>query len=69
MKSGLNWRYVVIAAIVVIGVSGIIEALPHAKESPRDLAIDAGILALIVALSALFANIRATLIKRRKPRA
>jgi hypothetical protein len=51
---------VILVVIAVVGISGIIEALPHASESVSDLAIDAGILAFVVAiclvLSRLFGN-------------
>lgn len=66
MSSFLTWRNLVIAFLIVLGVSGLIEALPHARESASDLLLDAGILILIVAVSALFAYVRAS---RRKGRA
>ena len=49
-------RPVALAIIAVVGISGIIEALPHASESLRDLAIDAAILAAIVIASVLLAR-------------
>jgi len=56
MKMEGRWTVIVWAAIAVVGISGIIEALPHASESLRDLAIDAAILALVIAISALLAR-------------
>jgi hypothetical protein len=56
MKMEGRWAVVVWVAIAVIGISGIIEALPKASESARDLAIDAAILALVMAVSALLAR-------------
>jgi hypothetical protein len=56
MKMEGRWTVIVWVAIAVIGISGIIEALPHASESLRDLAIDAAILALVIAVSALLAR-------------
>ena len=44
---------VVLVVIAVVGISGIIEALPHASESVGDLAIDAAILALVIAVCVL----------------
>ena len=52
MKSRLTWRNLLIAFLILLGVSGVIEALPHASETTGDLLIDAGILVLIVAISA-----------------
>jgi hypothetical protein len=65
MKSLLTSRNLIIAFLAILGVSGLIEALPRAHESTGDLLIDAGILALIIAVSVVFANIRAA---RRKSR-
>jgi len=56
MKMEGRWAIVVWVAIAVVGISGIIEALPQASESARDLAIDAAILALVMAVSALLAR-------------
>lgn len=67
MKSRLTWRNLLIAFLLLLGVSGVIEALPHASETTGDLLIDAGILVLIVAISAVLANSRLARIKRRKP--
>jgi hypothetical protein len=44
---------IILVVIAVVGISGIIEALPHASESVGDLAIDAAILALIIAACVL----------------
>jgi hypothetical protein len=44
------------AAIAILGISGIIEALPKARKSVQDLAIDAAILALAMGVSALLAR-------------
>jgi hypothetical protein len=60
-----NWLYVVVIVFLAIGVSGVIEALPHASESAGDLLIDAALLALIVAGSILAARI----LKARRQRA
>jgi hypothetical protein len=56
MKMEGRWAIFVWVAIAVLGISGIIEALPHASESLQDLAIDAAILALVIAVSALLAR-------------
>ena len=56
MKMEGRWTVVIWVAIAAIGVSGIVEALPHASESAQDLAIDAAILALVIAGSALLAR-------------
>jgi threonine/homoserine efflux transporter RhtA len=56
MKMEGRWAIVVWVAIAVVGISGIIEALPHASESARDLGIDAAILALVMAVSVLLAR-------------
>jgi hypothetical protein len=56
MKMEGRWSFIVWGAIAVVGISGIIEALPHASESVQDLAIDAAILALVMAVSALLAR-------------
>jgi hypothetical protein len=56
MKMEGRWTVVIWAAIAAVGISGIVEALPHASESAKDLAIDAAILGLIVAVSALLAR-------------
>jgi hypothetical protein len=56
MKMEGRWAIFIWAAIAILGISGIIEALPHASESLRDLAIDAAILALVIAVSALLAR-------------
>jgi hypothetical protein len=56
MKMEGRWTVVVWVAIAVLGISGIIEALPHASESVSDLAIDAAIMAAVVGISALLAR-------------
>jgi hypothetical protein len=56
MKMEGRWAVVVWVAIAAVGISGIIEALPHASESVRDLAIDAAILAAVMGISALLAR-------------
>jgi hypothetical protein len=56
MKMEGHWKVIVWAVIAVVGISGIIEALPHASESAMDLAEDAAILALVIAVSALLAR-------------
>ncbi len=44
MKMEGRWGIVILVVIAVVGISGIIEALPHASRSVGDLAIDAAIL-------------------------
>ena len=56
MKFEGHWKFIVWAVIAVVGISGIIEALPHASESVADLAEDIAILALAVAVSVLLAR-------------
>ena len=56
MKMEGRWTIVIWVAIAAIGISGVIEALPHASESLKDLAIDAAILGLVIAVSALLAR-------------
>jgi hypothetical protein len=56
MKMEGRWSIIVWLAIAVVGISGIIEALPHASESVSDLAIDAAILAAVIGISALLAR-------------
>ncbi len=65
MKMEGRWTVIVWAAIAIVGISGIIEALPRASESAGDLAIDAGILLLVAAASVLIAR----KVKTRKPQA
>jgi flagellar biogenesis protein FliO len=50
MKMEGRWGIVILGVIAAIGISGIIEALPHASESVSDLAIDTAILALVIAV-------------------
>jgi hypothetical protein len=68
MSSRLPWRHLLIAFLVILGVSGLVEALPHARESMGDLLVDAGILVLVVAVSAVLASIRASRRKSREDR-
>jgi len=56
MKLEGRWRFLPLTLIAVVGLSGVIEALPHASESVNDLLIDAAILAIFVALSVLAAR-------------
>jgi hypothetical protein len=56
MKMEGRWAVIVWIAIAVVGISGIIEALPHASESYSDLALDAIILAAFMAISVLIAR-------------
>ena len=53
MKMEGRWGIVTLVVIAVVGISGIVEALPHASESVGDLAIDAAILALVIAVCLL----------------
>ena len=53
MKMEGRWAVIVWVVIAAVGISGIIEALPHASESVSDLAIDAVILAAVMAISVL----------------
>ena len=56
MKMEGRWAVIVWIVIAVVGISGIIEALPHASESASDLALDAIILAAFMAISVLIAR-------------
>lgn len=56
MKFEGRTKILVFAIIAAVGVSGIVEALPHASESAGDLLIDAAILAAIVIVSVLLAR-------------
>lgn len=58
MKSRINWRTVLIAFLLVVGVNGVIEALPKTKETTGDILIDAAILAGIVGFVILVARYR-----------
>ena len=65
MKMEGRWAIIVWVAIAVVGISGIIEALPHTSESVSDLALDAIILAAVMGISALIARqIRARRVAR-----
>jgi hypothetical protein len=55
MKMEGRWGFIVLAFIALVGISGIVEALPHASESVLDLAEDAGILAVAIGISVLLA--------------
>ena len=63
MSPLLTWRNAAIAFLAVLGVSGLAEALPYAHESAGDLLLDAGLILLVVAVSAVLVRIRAS---RRK---
>ena len=65
MKMEGRWKVIVWAAIAIVGISGIIEALPHASESVGDLALDAGILMVVAGASVLIAR----KVKGRSPQA
>ena len=65
MKMEGRWKVIVWAAIAIVGISGIIEALPHASESVEDLAFDAGILVVVAGASVLIAR----KVKARSPQA
>jgi hypothetical protein len=56
MKMEGRWAVIVWVVIAGVGISGIIEALPHASESYGDLALDAVVLAAVMAISALIAR-------------
>ena len=58
MGTLLTWRNAAIAFLVVLGVSGLLEALPYAHESASDLLFDAGLIVLVVAVSAVLVKIR-----------
>jgi hypothetical protein len=56
MKMEGRWTVVIWVVIAFIGISGIVEAVPHASESAIDLAEDAAILAIAIAVSVLLAR-------------
>jgi hypothetical protein len=56
MKMEGRWAVIIWVAIAVVGISGIIEAWPHASESVSDLALDLAILAVVVGISAVLAG-------------
>jgi drug/metabolite transporter (DMT)-like permease len=56
MKMEGRWAVIIWVAIAVVGISGVIEAWPHASESVSDLALDAAILAAVVGISAVLAR-------------
>lgn len=66
MKMEGRWTVIVWVAIAVIGISGVVEAWPHASESVSDLAMDAAILAAVVGISAILARRFGTRGKARK---
>jgi len=65
MKFPTGWRLVVLVLIAVIGIDGLIEAVPKASESTNDLLIDGAVLLGVVLISVLLA----LLFGRRGPRA
>jgi hypothetical protein len=56
MKMEGRWAIVIWVAIAVVGISGVIEAWPHASESVSDVALDVAILAAIAGISAILAR-------------
>ena len=56
MKFEGRTKILVLAIIAAVGLSGIIEALPHAEERTSDLLLDAAILAAIIGVSVLLAR-------------
>jgi drug/metabolite transporter (DMT)-like permease len=66
MKMEGRWAVIIWVAIAVVGISGVIEAWPHASESVSDLALDAAILAAVVGISAVLARRFGTRGKARK---
>jgi hypothetical protein len=56
MKMEGRWAVIVWVAIAVVGVSGVIEAWPHASESVSDLALDVAVLAAVIGVSAILAR-------------
>ena len=56
MKFEGRTKILVLAIIAAVGLSGIVEALPHAQEGLGDLLFDAAILAAIVGVSVLLAR-------------
>jgi hypothetical protein len=56
MKMEGRWAVIVWVAIAVVGISGVIEAWPHASESVSDLALDIGVIAAVVGISAILAR-------------
>jgi hypothetical protein len=63
MKFEGRTKIIVIAIIAVVGISGIIESLPKARESVGDLLFDAAILAAVILVSLLLTHFFG---KRRK---
>jgi tellurite resistance protein TehA-like permease len=56
MKFEGRTKILVFAIIAAVGISGLVEAIPHASESIGDLLFDAAIVAGIILISALFAR-------------
>lgn len=56
MKMEGRWAVIIWVAIAVVGISGVIEAWPHASETVSDLALDVAILAAVVGISAILAR-------------
>jgi len=56
MKMEGPWKIVVFGAIAIVGISGIVEAMPYARESLGDLAIDITVLAGAMGISVLIAR-------------
>ncbi len=52
-----RWRLLALVLIAVIGISGLIEALPHASETVSDLMIDAAIVVGAMLVSLLIARL------------
>ncbi len=64
MKFEGRTKIIVIALIALVGVSGIIEALPKARESTMDLLQDAAMVTAIVLVSVLLTRLFG---KNRRP--
>jgi hypothetical protein len=57
MNQDSDWkRPAILSILAVIGISGVIEAWPHASESLSDIAIDGAILAVVLIASVLLAR-------------
>jgi hypothetical protein len=57
MKFEGRTKILVILVIAAVGVSGLIEAFPHAHETMGDLMIDAAILATVLGISYILARL------------
>lgn len=64
MKFEGRWKIAIIAVIAVVGISGIVQAVPHSSETAGDLAQDAALLALAIAICVLLTRLFS---KRDKP--